>query len=146
MIKKHFLIILCLLTSVVISSSRAYAQPWQWCNGLEVNVYGQILDNYTAVGPPVMTHGSYDGCHMQGGVCDKYTFNQGAVWGPDATLTFKNKTTGKLVKVEIQQNFCFLEAGDITVTPLQGKWVYQTHTGSYHNYDGTVHLRSVTDE
>jgi hypothetical protein len=41
-------------------------------------------------------------------------------YGPDCRLGFVNPTTGTLSIMEFQQDYCFLEAGQITVSHIQG--------------------------
>ncbi|MCF1456564.1 MAG: hypothetical protein LPH21_03040 [Shewanella sp.] len=152
MFKKNFFINTLLVTSVLCA--QAYAATKNnlkgeptGCEGLNVIVSADIINQYEITGSPTMLHGSYYKCtktipSIEG--CNLYVLSQSGAYGPDAVFTFKNKKTGKFVKVETQQNFCALEAGRITVNPLIGKWKVGIKEGAFGTSNGQVWLNSVT--
>ncbi|MCF1459041.1 MAG: hypothetical protein LPH21_16310 [Shewanella sp.] len=142
-----FLLLACTFSIISAFTTVSHAESWELCHGLHVKLHDKILDNYVVVGDPEIIHGSSGGCHVtDDGICGEYMFVQGITYGPEANMTFKNKKTGKVFKIKVQQNFCFLSAGDIHVTPLSGHWEYAIHGGSFYGFDGLVDLFSVTDE
>jgi hypothetical protein len=58
--------------------------------------------------------------------------NSGGGFGPDCIIAFSNSSTGAVALVQMQQDFCFLEAGAIHVSPSQGPTPqFTTQDGSY---------------
>ena len=145
--KKHFLskflLPLCTFSIVSVFTTISYAESWQRCYGLHVKINDQVLSKYEVVGDPEMIHGDFEGCHIKAGMCSEYMFVQDLLFGPEVKMTFKNKKTDEVFQVDIQQNYCFISAGDIHVKPLSGQWEYTVNGGSFYTADGVVDILSI---
>ena len=124
-------IIAVLLGCIFATQAYASSESVDRCNVLLIHINNDILDNYfVSADQIVMNRGVNQGCRDEehGIFC---RFLQSQAYGPDATLSFKRITDGQIAKIRVQQNFCFFEAGNITVTPLSGKWIYSIREGSW---------------
>ncbi|MCF1431216.1 MAG: hypothetical protein LPH21_19565 [Shewanella sp.] len=117
----------------------------QPCDDLYVHISTPILDDYILSKEGiVMNHGHFHGCLVRNNMLH-CQFEQTGFYGPDASLSFKRKTDGQIATIRVQQNLCFWEAGNITVEPIRGKWVYSTLEGSYGDIlPGHVWLEKVS--
>ncbi|MCF1439363.1 MAG: hypothetical protein LPD71_11650, partial [Shewanella sp.] len=114
------------------------------CEVLTVHISKHISDDYfwsrdrivVNQGFPLYCQAKNDSTDCQ--------FAQTEQYGPEVTLTFKRKTDGQVATIRVQQNFCFLAAGNITVKPIRGKWVYRTRNGVWNSSSGNVWLDQVS--
>ncbi|MCF1458823.1 MAG: hypothetical protein LPH21_15095, partial [Shewanella sp.] len=136
----------CVFATQAYASNKFKVDPSETCDYLVVHISKNILDDYNLLRDNiVMNNGISHGCHATLGDTQDCQFEQGNAYGPDATLSFKRKTDGQIATVRAQQNFCFWEAGSITVAPISGKWEYRTREGSYgSNRHGEVWLDQVS--
>ncbi|MCF1438535.1 MAG: hypothetical protein LPD71_07250, partial [Shewanella sp.] len=89
------------------------------CTILVVHISERILDDYIiTVDQMVIEHGYLEGFQTKYGK-KNYLFSQAEMFGPDVTLPFIRKTDGEKATIRVQQNFCFWEAGSITVKPIR---------------------------
>ncbi|MCF1456679.1 MAG: hypothetical protein LPH21_03660, partial [Shewanella sp.] len=139
----------CAFATQAYASSELTKVPFvDSCNDLIAHISKDILDDYiVSTNQIVIDNGYFRGCGYEDDkIYDTYCqFSQAQFYGPDATLLFKNKADGQIVTIRVQQNFCFWEAGNITIKPILGKWVYSTRGGSYgDNQHGNVWLDQVS--
>ena len=106
--KQTIAIFVMMVTMILYGSSVVYAD----CNNLTIKVTssGWTIDDIDC------THG-----HVESST-DKVVVlsSTGGMHGPDCRIGFKNPTKDQYAIVEFQQNYCFLEAGDITVKSING--------------------------
>ncbi|MCF1431217.1 MAG: hypothetical protein LPH20_10235 [Shewanella sp.] len=115
------------------------------CDFLDFTISKPILDDYVlAMKNIVMNHGDFLRCSVNLNDSITCTLKQSAIYGPDASLSFKRKTDGQIASIRVQQNFCMWEAGNITVEPTRGQWKYRTREGSLDNRQGNVWLDQVS--
>ncbi|MCF1427737.1 MAG: hypothetical protein LPH21_10195 [Shewanella sp.] len=139
----------CVFATHAYASNKLKEYPFaDKCVWFVVHISDRILDKYIVSSNQfVMNRGEFDNCiAINTGINNMdCIFRQGAFYGPDATLLFKRKTDGQIAKIRVQQNFCLMEAGSITVEPIRGKWVYRTQEGSAGSFKhGNVWLDQVS--
>ncbi|MCF1431515.1 MAG: hypothetical protein LPH20_11775 [Shewanella sp.] len=114
------------------------------CNLVEVHISKQILNNYVlSMKDIVLNNGKFVGCKDENDM-SHCSFREASFFGPDFILPFKRKTDGQIASIRVQQNYCVMEAGNITVQPIRGKWVYRTQEGSVGSFEnGNVWLEAL---
>ena len=123
---------LLLVTTLIFNQAYAYSGD---CGTLHLLVDESIYQNFElSPGNPAVRRGVYEGCKKKvegGDDCLDFVFSQFALrYGPDATLEFREKDTNKTAQFRIQQNYCFFEAGNITVEPRNSFFTYNIFMGS----------------
>ena len=128
--------------------NQAYAKYSGHCGTLHLLVADNIYKNFTVTqGDIEATHGDFKGCNnvdTQTAECVDFVFEQSMFSGPDVTIQFRERNSDYAAKIRIQQNYCFFEAGDITVQPKKGNFTYSTRPGDYdRKLPGLVQIQAV---
>ncbi|MCF1431976.1 MAG: hypothetical protein LPH21_16135 [Shewanella sp.] len=129
--------------------NQAYASYSGDCGTLHVLVAKSIYEKYqVSPGSPVVNRGADSGCDKKvdaTGKCTDFVFNQISVrYGPDVDIEFKEMNGDEIAKIRVQQNYCFFEAGDITVQVKNGIINYKKYPGSYEDdRPGVVAINSI---
>ncbi|MCF1458026.1 MAG: hypothetical protein LPH21_10890 [Shewanella sp.] len=127
-----------ILLSTSLLFNQAYASNCGGCGTLHLLVAKSIYQNFkTNSNGPIFNHGNFKGCEMvdsDTGECTHFIFEQKAfAYGPDIDIEFIERNSNKTALINIQQNYCFLEAGKITVKTRENgyfKFDYRIVTGS----------------
>jgi hypothetical protein len=120
-----------IVLGVVLSSGASFAQQ-PGCSGLIINnnASGWVV----APSDETCTHG-----FVASSSPTQLVLEISGFYGPNCRIGFTNSSTGALSIVDFQEDYCALEAGNITVTSLQGPVPqYTKTTGSYPSTPGTV--------
>ena len=139
--------LILLATSLLFN--QAYANYSGDCRTLHVLVNGSVYRNFrVSSDSPVVNYGINKGCDkvdIDIGECTDYVFKQGEVInGPDIDIEFIDRRNGKPSTIRVQQNYCFFEAGNITVQPKKGIFTYKIYTGSFeYSRPGLVVITSI---
>ncbi|MCF1431977.1 MAG: hypothetical protein LPH21_16125 [Shewanella sp.] len=128
--------------------NQSYASYPGDCGTLHILVAKSIYQKYQVFSDFVVNRGEFRGCKMKDddtGECTDFGFNQiSARYGPDIDIEFKDRNGNELAKIRVQQNYCFFEAGDITVELKNGVVNYQKYPGSYQDdRPGVVAISSI---
>ncbi|MCF1431529.1 MAG: hypothetical protein LPD71_12130 [Shewanella sp.] len=129
--------------------NQAYAAYSGDCGSLHLIIAKSIYQKYElSKGSPVVNRGTDSGCDKvdnDTGECADFVFSQVAgQYGPDVDIEFKERNSNETARIRIQQNYCFFEAGDITVEPQIGGFTYKKFPGSYEDdRPGLVTIRSI---
>ncbi|MCF1459018.1 MAG: hypothetical protein LPH21_16160 [Shewanella sp.] len=119
-------------------ASQAYASYNGDCGTLHLIVTYPIYQKYRISSAPVVHRGAFTGCKevdSKTGDCTDFEFSQYAgLYGPDIDIEFKQRNGNKTAMIRVQQNFCFLEAGDITVEQKKGVFNYKKFPGSFDDH------------
>lgn len=92
------------------------------CNNLTVNVVAEGL----MILPAGEKHG-----HVESATPSTIVYGNTGSYGPDARVSIYQGSE-RVSLIEVQQNFCFLEAGNVTAKTLSGKAArMKTVEGSY---------------
>ncbi|MCF1429130.1 MAG: hypothetical protein LPH21_15660 [Shewanella sp.] len=140
--------LILLATPLLVNQAYAYSGN---CETLHLLVPESIYQKYqVSSGNPVVYHGISKGCDKvdtETAECLDYVFGQTTFAfgsGPDIDIEFKESNGDKTAKIRVQQNYCFLEAGHITVEPRKGGFEYNITEGSYgDNTPGLVTITSI---
>lgn len=80
--------------------------------------------------------GGCDHGHVESATPTMIVMSNTGYYGPDGRIVIQENGTTTAI-YEVQQNYCFLEAGSVTVTKLSGKdYHFVTTEGSYSTGDG----------
>ena len=135
-----------MLLAIPTLCNQAYAVYSGGCDTLHLLVKDSIYQKYKA-GNFFLTHGIYAGCKKKdvgGEDCVDFAFEQiSGQLGPDVMIKFKERDGDKVAKIRIKQNYCFLEAGNITVEPVNGVFKYKKYIGSLGLLPGLVVITSI---
>ncbi|MCF1459017.1 MAG: hypothetical protein LPH21_16155 [Shewanella sp.] len=129
--------------------NQAYASYSGDCGTLHVLVTEKIYQKYQVSLGPVVHDGIYVGCKkvVDGDPidCVDFEFSQfSSFYGPNIDIEFKQRIGNKTAKISVQQNYCFLEAGDITVEPKKGVFNYKKYPGSWaDDRPGVVAINAI---
>ena len=136
--------------------NQAYANYYFGCGYLHVLINYDIYEKYQLLVEPVVHHGGYLGCKgrikavnpvkaVEDDECVKFVFEQTFLaYGPDIELIFSERMGNKSARIRIQQNFCFSEAGNISVEPISGVFTYRIVEGNYKKYiPGKVEINGI---
>ncbi|MCF1428158.1 MAG: hypothetical protein LPD71_02820 [Shewanella sp.] len=144
---------LCCSTSLIfLSVSLLFNQAYAYsggCNNLHVVINDSVFQKYeTLFKRPRIFKGTYNGClKVYKGTenCTDYLFDQSAFsYGPEIEIEFNERGSNKTAKIRIQQNYCFMEAGNITVTAEKGKFKYTKLVGNFFSIEpGVVTITSI---
>ncbi|MCF1431527.1 MAG: hypothetical protein LPH20_11850 [Shewanella sp.] len=138
--------LILLATPLLFNQAYAYSGG---CGTLHLLVPASIYKNHEiSAGDPVVNHGSNKGCDnldTDTAECVDFVFGQTTFgYGPDIDIEFTDKNSGKTAKINIQQNYCFLEAGDINVKSIKGKFEDSVTEGSYADTKpGVISISSI---
>ncbi len=127
-IRKSLLVLALVLITPIIASAA--------CNTLIVS----LTDADWQINPklPGCEHGAVNST-----TTDQAVMGNIGSFGPDCQVSFINTQTSDTATVAFQQNYCVLEAGSISVTPISGaKPIYTSREGSYA--DGTPGKVTIT--
>jgi hypothetical protein len=129
---KRLILGIGIVLGVALSSGASFAQPALFCNELDINLTASGWE--IAPSDETCTHG-----FVASSSAAQVVLKISGFYGPDCRLGFTNSSTGALSIVEFQQDYCGLEAGDITVTSIEGPVPQYTVTeGSYPSVSGNV--------
>ena len=121
-----------IVLGVALSSGASFAQPALPCNELNINLTASGWEIAPSDEPCI--HG-----FVASSSATQVELRISGFWGPDCRLGFTNSSTGAQSIVEFQQDYCGLEAGDITVKSIEGPIPQYTVTeGSYPSEPGNV--------
>ncbi|MCF1456561.1 MAG: hypothetical protein LPH21_03015 [Shewanella sp.] len=136
--------LILLATPLLFNQAYAYSGG---CGTLHLLVAKSIYQNYEiSSGGPVVNRGEKDGCDMidtDSTECTDFVFEQTALgYGPDIDIEFNQRGSNKTAKIRVQQNYCFFEAGNITVELKKGLLYYKIYPGSFgKSRPGVVAIR-----
>ena len=129
---KRLILGIGIVLGVALSSGASFAQPALPCNELNINLTASGWE--IAPSDETCTHG-----FVASSSATRVVVKISGFFGPDCRLGFTNSRTGALSIVEFQEDYCGLEAGDITVTSIEGPVPQYTVTeGSYPSVPGNV--------
>ncbi|MCF1431530.1 MAG: hypothetical protein LPD71_12125 [Shewanella sp.] len=137
-----------ILLATPLLFNQAYAYSGE-CGTLHLLVPASIYKNQQIyAGDPVVNHGSYKGCEEiddDTGECVDFVFGQTYLGnGPDINIIFREMNSTKTAKISVQQNYCFMEAGDIAVKAIKGSFDYDVTGGSWgYHTPGVVKITSI---
>ncbi|MCF1458027.1 MAG: hypothetical protein LPH21_10895 [Shewanella sp.] len=138
-----------ILLATPLLFNQAYASYSGNCGTLHLLVAKSIYQKYLiSSSAPVVHRGSYIGCKLidgNTGGCTDFEFSQGAdIYGPDIDIGFKETNGNETALIRVQQNYCFLEAGDINVDPKKGVFNYKKYPGNFaDDRPGVVSIISI---
>ena len=126
------IVVICVVTATMIlfASTAVYAG----CNTLWVTAMGAYHIDISDISCAHGTSKNESG--------DSVDLVSGGFYGPDCTVVFSTYDEKNQAAVRFQQNYCGLEAGDITVEPIYGqKPIYRIDNGSRgDNSSGEVRI------
>ena len=123
--KQTIAIFVMMVTMILFGSSVAYAG----CNNLTVVLNS---NEWTVDTNNTCAHG-----HIEYSTDTLVIMTNTGYYGPDCRIGFSNVTKEKHAIVEFQQNYCCMEAGDITVKSISGpKPNVEIEEGSYSGGKG----------
>ncbi|MCF1459019.1 MAG: hypothetical protein LPH21_16165 [Shewanella sp.] len=138
-----------LLFATLLLFSQAYAESYSGdCGTLHILVAKPIYQKYQVSSDPVVNRGEFKGCMLvdgDSGECVDFAFSQLFLqYGPDIDINFKERDGNKTATIRVQQNYCFLEAGDITVEQKKGVFNFKKFLGNYgDDRPGVVSITSI---